>query len=95
MIPKSPHMYQWTPNLKLKKVEGNEIIPEAECSYAAMVGSLLYLSLTCRPDIAAAVGVLSRFMSCPTAEHVDAARRVISYTYTTRELGIEYIDAME
>ena len=51
----APHV-PMDPNLKLKKGEGNEIIPEAECSYAAMVGSLLYLSLTCRPDIAAAVG---------------------------------------
>lgn len=78
------------PNLKLKRGEGDEIIPEADCKYAAMVGSLLYLSLTCRPDIATSVGVLSRFMACPTAVHVEAARRVISYAYANRDLGIVY-----
>ena len=55
-----------------------------------MVGSLLYLSLTCRPDIAQAVGVLSRFMSCPSLEHIEAAKRVVRYLYHTKEMGITY-----
>ena len=47
-------------------------------------------SLTCRPDVAQAVGILSRFMSCPGKEHVKAAKRVVSYLYHTRELGITF-----
>ena len=54
------------------------------------MGGLLYLSLTTRPDVAQAVGVLSRFMSYPGQEHVDAAKQVIRYLYGTKEYGIEY-----
>jgi hypothetical protein len=65
-----------TPGLKLEH-EG-EVLPEGN-EYAAIVGSLLYLSVKTRPDIAHAVGVLSRFMSCPRTPHMQAAKRVLRY----------------
>jgi len=37
--------------------------------YASVVGSLMYAMVCTRPDIAHAVGVLSRFMSKPRKEH--------------------------
>jgi len=36
--------------------------------YAEIVGSLLYLSTTTRPDIDFYVGALSRYMACPEEE---------------------------
>ena len=50
----------------------------------------MYISLTTRPDVAYSVGVLSRFMACPTQRHVDAAKRVILYLNGTRDHGILY-----
>ena len=37
--------------------------------YASVVGSLMYAMVYTRPDIAHAMGVLSRFMSKPGKEH--------------------------
>ena len=37
--------------------------------YASAVGSLMYAMLCTRPDIAHAVGVVSRYMSHPRIEH--------------------------
>jgi hypothetical protein len=39
-------------------------------NYQKLVGKLIYLSHT-RPDIAYAVGVVSRFMHSPQAPHLD------------------------
>ena len=48
---------------KLAKT-GENLLPDGN-RYAELVGSLLYLSTTTRPDIAFSVGVLSRYMACP------------------------------
>ncbi|KAH9296364.1 hypothetical protein KI387_039952, partial [Taxus chinensis] len=37
--------------------------------YASVVGSLMYVMVCTRPDIAQAVGVVSRYMANPSKEH--------------------------
>jgi hypothetical protein len=64
-----------------------EPLPE-ENEYAAIVGSLLYLSVKTRPDISHAVGVLSRFMSCPRVPHLKAAKQVVRYIAKDPAAGI-------
>ena len=78
------------PQLKLSKPAPDKIIPASVFDYQSAVGGLLYLSLTARPDIAQSVGVLSRFMSCPAIEHIEAAKQVIRYAYATKEYGITF-----
>ena len=58
--------------------------------YRSFVGSIMYASTTCRPDIAFAVKELSRFLIDPLQSHLKAAKRVISYLYSTRHLGLKY-----
>jgi Reverse transcriptase (RNA-dependent DNA polymerase) len=58
--------------------------------YSALVGSLLYLAITVRPDISFAVGALSRFMSCPTVGHWWVAKGVLRYLAAHPNLGITY-----
>ena len=79
-----------SPTVKFKKPAVEETIPASEFDYQSAVGGLLYLALTARPDIAYAVGMLSRFMSCPGKEHVEAAKQTIRYLYGTKEWGITY-----
>jgi hypothetical protein len=47
--------------------------------YESVVGSLMYAMVCTRPDIAHAVGVLSRYMSKPGKEHWTAVKRVFRY----------------
>ena len=86
---RAPHV-PMDPLLKLDKPADEDIVPYSTWDYRSAVGGLLYLSITARPDIAQAVGVLSRFMSYPGAEHVEAAKRVIKYVYSTKDYGITY-----
>ena len=79
-----------SPTVKLRKAAEADIVPPAVFDYQSAVGGLLYLALTARPDIAYAVGVLSRFMSCPGVEHVEVAKQTIKYLYGTKEWGITY-----
>ena len=54
------------------------------------IGSLIYLMITTRPDIGHAVGMASRFMSDPRAEHWKFTKRIIAYLKTTPNHGIVY-----
>lgn len=58
--------------------------------YRSLVGSLLYFSVTTRPDIAFSVGVLSRHMSSPTTEHWKLAKNVLRYLSQTADLGLTF-----
>ena len=56
--------------------------------YASAVGSLMYAMVCTRPDIAHAVGVLSRFMSKPGKEHWTTVKRVFRYLRGTSDYGL-------
>jgi transposase InsO family protein len=57
--------------------------------YRSIVGSLRYL-VNSRPDLAYAVGYVSRFMEKPTAEHLTAVKRVLRYVAGTLHYGCHY-----
>ncbi|PSC69623.1 Gag-Pol poly, partial [Micractinium conductrix] len=59
-------------------------------SYSALVGSLMYLSICTRPDIAQAVGALARHMANPTTDHWTAAKTVLRYLTGTPDIGITF-----
>ena len=52
-------------------------------SYRELIGNLTYIAQGTRPDIAYAVGVLSRFNSCYDKNHWTAAKRVHRYLKST------------
>jgi len=53
-----------------------------------MVGALNYASISTRPDISFAVGVLSRYLQNPGSAHITACKRVFRYLKGTPEMGI-------
>mmetsp|Transcript_10215 Transcript_10215/g.20434 ORF Transcript_10215/g.20434 Transcript_10215/m.20434 type:complete len:1162 (-) Transcript_10215:305-3790(-) len=62
--------------------------PEILKQYQQYVGSLIYLSIWTRPDIAYAVGILARYMSRPTQALVNAAIQVFRYLIGTKDKGL-------
>ncbi|KAF8055085.1 Retrovirus-related Pol polyprotein from transposon TNT 1-94 [Scenedesmus sp. PABB004] len=74
---------------KLTKDNGDPL-DTAAYPYTSLVGALLYLSITVRPDIAFAVSALTRFMSCPTTVHWGVAKGVLRYLAGTTNIGIIY-----
>lgn len=58
--------------------------------YQQMIGSLIYLMIGTRPDIAWAVSRLSQYMQDPTAEHITAVHHVFHYLRHTADYKIQY-----
>lgn len=74
-------------SIPLKKNEGE---PVRQHEYAQLIGSLLYIANRTRPDIAYAVGRLSRYTSNPSQEHWTALERVFKYLKGTLSYKLEY-----
>jgi len=58
--------------------------------YRSLVGCLIYLSNTTRPDICYIVNRLARFLSNPGKQHWQAAKKVLRYLKGTHDLGLVY-----
>ena len=54
--------------------------------YASTVGSLMYAMVFTRPDIAHAVGVVSRYMNNPGKEHWMAVKWILRYLRGTPQI---------
>ena len=75
------HLLKATDNGKALKLQ----------QYQSLVGSLMYLSVCSRPDLAYAVNNLARFSSKPNRSHWTAAKRVLRYLRGTANYGITFV----
>ncbi|UYV73755.1 hypothetical protein LAZ67_11000746 [Cordylochernes scorpioides] len=74
---------------KISSIEGeNEPVKKVE--YQSLIGSLIYLSVSTRPDISYAVSALGQFSNDPRRQHWNAAKRVLRYLKGTLGLKITY-----
>ena len=58
--------------------------------YASAVGSLMFAMICTRPDIAQAVGAVSRYMANPGGEHWIAVKRIMRYIIGTLDVALCY-----
>ena len=58
--------------------------------YRQAVGSLMYLMICTRPDIAAAVQTVFRFAKNPAPAHWSAVLRIFAYLQKTKNYGLKF-----
>ena len=75
-------------SVKLQKSKEGD--PSVAFPYREAVGSLMYLSIMTRPDIAEAVNTVARFVERPGQQHVVAVKRILRYVKGTVDLGIVF-----
>ncbi|CAM8907407.1 unnamed protein product [Rhodiola kirilowii] len=79
-----------TPFESSKHLFPNKGTPVSQLEYSRVIGSLMYAMTSTRPDIAFAVGKLSRYTSNPSEDHWRAVHRVLRYLKGTMNLGLVY-----
>src|SRR4051812_46505956 len=55
----------------------------------------MYLMVGTRPDLAAAVGIISQFSANPRKSHLAAAKRILRYLKSTIKLKLKLGDATD
>lgn len=76
------------PDTKLKAAQGDDV--QQNVPYHEIIGILLHLPNTCRPDIAYSMGYHSRILDKFGMEHWKAAKRVLRYLKGTCSLLLVY-----
>lgn len=84
----SPVSTPMDPAVKLMPNTGK---PVDQLEYSRAIGCLMYAMTSTRPDIAYAVGRLSRFTSNPSRHHWHAITRVFKYLRGTMNYGLSYV----
>ncbi|GJV15188.1 zinc finger, CCHC-type containing protein [Tanacetum coccineum] len=80
----------YTPVDPTVKFRPNKGTPVSQLEYSRAIGCLMYAMISTRPDIAFAVGKLSRYTSNPSALHWQALGRVFQYLKGTMDYGLTY-----
>ncbi|GJT11749.1 zinc finger, CCHC-type containing protein [Tanacetum coccineum] len=80
-----------TPIDLVKKLKPNTCKPVDQLEYSRAIDCLMYDMTSTRPDIAYAVGRLSKFTSNPSRQHWQAITRVLKYLKGTMNYGLSYI----
>lgn len=75
-------------NIKLRKAEDKSNFNDRNYPYRELVGSLMYLAVCTRPDIAHVTSYLSQFNTCHDESHWIAAKRVLRYLKATQSTGL-------
>jgi len=78
-----------TPMDKVTACESNGCI-EDKVPFREAVGSLMYLVIGTRPDIAFAVSTVSKVLEKPTKEDWEKVKRIFKYLKGTYQMGIVY-----
>lgn len=81
------------PGLKLRRVDRNTLTNDererlSKIPYRSLVGGLLYLAISTRPDISYAVQQLTQYVDSYTEIHWNAAIRLVRYLKGTRDLKL-------
>ncbi|GKF86758.1 hypothetical protein Tco_0254585 [Tanacetum coccineum] len=75
----------------VEKLKPNTSKPVDQLQYSRAICCLMYAMTSIRPNVAYAVGRLSRFTSNPGRQHWQAITRVFMYLKSTMNYGLSYV----
>ncbi|XP_062103000.1 secreted RxLR effector protein 161-like [Humulus lupulus] len=67
-----------------------EIEEMSKVPYSNVVGSIMYLMVCTRPDLAYSISVLSKYMENPGLEHCRVMKWVFRYLLGTTDIGLKF-----
>ena len=68
------------PSVKfIKATEFDQCTPSEQTMFRQIIGSVMYVMLGSRPDLAAGISLISQFASNPSRAHLQAAKRLLRY----------------
>jgi len=70
-------------SIQLKRDDSDNKV--CSTNYRQIIGSIMYAMLATRPDIAAAVSIVSQFLERPSEAHLCAAKRILRYLKGTKD----------
>ena len=77
------------PGRKFESLSENDT-PIDVREYQMAIGCLTYATTATRPDLAAAVGILSKYMARPGKDHWQGVKRVVRYVKGTLNSGLTF-----
>ena len=77
------------PNTKYQPLAEDEKPVDVK-EYQIAIGSITYVTTISRPDLSAALGILSKFMANPGTEHWKGIKRILRYIKGTLNYGLLY-----
>lgn len=77
-------------NCKLSLPPSKDESVMSKFPYQKLIGALMYLAVTTRPDIAYAVNFMSQFNSNYTEEHWKIVKRILRYIRGTIDFGLQF-----
>ncbi|KMQ86259.1 retrovirus-related gag-pol polyprotein [Lasius niger] len=80
---------------KLTRPNATSEATKTKLPYRELIGALMYLAVSTRPDIAFAVSSLSQFNECYDESHWTAAKRVLRYLHGSINLGLVFEPSSE
>ena len=63
--------------------------------YSSAIGSIMYIMICTRPDLAHSISLLSKYMSNPGREHWEAVKWLLKYIKGTLTEGLVYHSSKE
>jgi hypothetical protein len=89
-FPKAVPFYRDMKLTKTERMSKGQVKYAKNFPFQEVMGSLLYLAINTRPDIAYAVSMLCRFNNNPTFSACRCAVRLLYYVRRTLDYGIKY-----
>jgi hypothetical protein len=84
----APTSTPMVPQTQLSDIEDEECTPDQKALYKETLGLVSHIATQTRPDIAAAVGQLSRYAHTPGSTHFSGLKHLVRYLLGTKDIQL-------